>query len=148
MFNTIAQLCARELIFVLAFFAMTSVVVFSPQARAAAFLWSVLTVLSVWGLTLGLEYVIGRKRPYVAHGSKPLGKFWTPTSSFPSAHSALAGCLASIIAFHHVILGGFAIFVAFLVALARVYVRVHYFSDVVVGVFIGFLWGFFWYHGG
>lgn len=99
-----------------------------------------LLILCAWGLAVVLELAIRRPRPYKALGKKPLDRFWTPTPGMPSSHAAIAFALASAAA----AVGPAWIPAAFfataaIVATGRVYVGVHYVSDVLVGAVVGFV---------
>lgn len=96
-------------------------------------------VVMAWGLALVLEFLIGRRRPFLALGKKPLAKFWVPSPSFPSSHAAIAFALA----FASMQMGA-GVAAAFLcaaafVAAGRVYVGVHYLSDVLAGAVVGMI---------
>ncbi len=96
-------------------------------------------VFVTWVLTVGLEFLFRRPRPYATLGKKPLDAFWTPAPSFPSSHSAVAFALAFAAALVVPAPLAAAFFVvAALVAAGRVYVGVHYLSDVLAGAVVGF----------
>ena len=87
-----------------------------------------------------------RARPFMTHEVHQLiSGVWT-TKSFPSDHSALAFAMAtSLFLFDHK-LGIGALVVAFFIAISRVFVGVHYPSDILVGSLIGIFWSIFFYH--
>ncbi|GAA1713350.1 hypothetical protein GCM10009765_73040 [Fodinicola feengrottensis] len=82
--------------------------------------------------------LINRPRPFVAmpHVLQLLPH--AADSSFPSDHAMVAGALAAGILLIHRRLGLVAVVFACLLAFARVYVGVHYPSDVISGLLIGF----------
>lgn len=57
--------------------------------------------------------------------------------SFPSGHACAAMAVALPVLFHSPMIGAIALAVAFAVAASRVYLRVHYMTDVVVGQMLG-----------
>lgn len=90
-----------------------------------------------------LKAIFRRKRPFEQYHditifiNDPFG------SSFPSGHSATSFSAAVIVAAFHPILGAIALFIAAGVAFSRMYLRVHFFSDVMVGVTTGILCSLF-----
>jgi membrane-associated phospholipid phosphatase len=103
-------------------------------SRRPALLRAMRTVFLAYLLNIGLKYVVRRKRPAI-EGLPPLAS--TVTSlSFPSAHSTTS--FAAARALVRVGLPPAPVYAAALVmALSRVYVGVHYPSDVVAGVALG-----------
>ena len=79
-------------------------------------------------LVLLLKFSFLRPRPEI-------GVFSEIGPSFPSAHTSRAFLGASLIKYHR----GILIVVAVLVAFSRLYLGVHYFSDVVFGAMNGIL---------
>jgi undecaprenyl-diphosphatase len=92
-----------------------------------------------WLLAQGAKTRVSRERPYEAEGVVRLIR--PPTgSSYPSGHAAVAAAMMSVIAADgeravRVMAGGLVVFVA----TSRVYVGVHYPSDVLGGAGIGLL---------
>jgi membrane-associated phospholipid phosphatase len=94
---------------------------------------------TTWMLSQGAKTRVKRARPYEADGVIRLIR--PPTgSSYPSGHAAVAAAMLSVVAAEgapalRIVAGGLTTFVA----ASRVYVGVHYPSDVVGGVGIGLL---------
>jgi len=97
------------------------------------------------GIFLVVTLLVDRKRPPVGHlDAAP------PTSSFPSGHTAAAvalygalAVLASQRARSALVRGLFialAVVVPLVVAASRMYRGMHYFSDVLGGLALGWLW--------
>lgn len=89
---------------------------------------------------LFLKQVVGRIRPYDAYPIiEPLvERLQDP--SFPSGHSAISFCVAMIYYYQAPKkIGVAAVVLAGLIALSRLYVGVHYPSDVVAGIALGCL---------
>jgi undecaprenyl-diphosphatase len=88
-------------------------------------------------LAHGLKEIFGRERPpEVDPGLGSLVPI-PGNSSFPSGHSATAFAAATAVAVLCPRLRPFALAIAAAVALSRVYLRVHFPLDVVVGALIG-----------
>ncbi|MFC1787649.1 phosphatase PAP2 family protein [Patescibacteria group bacterium] len=97
------------------------------------------TVTLAWLVTLALEYLIKRPRPYEVGDSEPLISMWVHTPSFPSAHATIAFAVAGMVFWHQKPAGIILLILAALVAYSRVYVGVHYPTDVLAGALVGFV---------
>ena len=124
--DTLMRVSGRELIFAIIFVAWL----------VAG--WKVLLAAAVgWIVSVVIEFIIRRPRPFKALHHKPRARYWVPTPSFPSTHTTISfACAAFAFAVSPtvgIILG----ILASLVAIARVYAGVHYISDVVAGMILG-----------
>ena len=99
------------------------------RARAA---WAFITMMLAWMVGLGAKYLFQRARPVL---EDPVST--SPGYSFPSGHAAtaVAGALsgARLVPAAAPVLWGLAT----LMAVSRIYVGVHYPSDVVAGAMLG-----------
>lgn len=86
-----------------------------------------------------LKSLFGRGRP-VRQIEHPLPIRIPLTSSFPSGHATAAFCGAVLLSDEDP-LAGLYFASAIIVALSRVYVKIHHASDVVAGVFVGLTLG-------
>lgn len=97
-----------------------------------------LSLLSASALCHGLKMLIDRARPDLWPGLLPL----PPDAAFPSAHSAQAMAFAVALCFllpprRRLTVGGGFILLAGLVGVSRLYLQVHWPSDVVAGWLLG-----------
>ena len=91
-----------------------------------------------------LKWLVGRDRPTVEHLIGSAG------SSFPSGHTAMAAAGWAAIALvlgrslphHRRLLAGFAIAIALIVATSRALLGVHWLTDVIAGLIVGWSWFF------
>lgn len=92
-----------------------------------------------------IRFFYYRPRPFLDHSISQLIPH-DLTASFPSGHAALFFALAAMIFFYHKKIGSFFLAGAFLIGLARILAGVHYPSDILVGVLVGFFsgWLVFW----
>ena len=86
-----------------------------------------------------LKYIISRPRPFEYLHTTSIVQ--TSFSSFPSGHALAVFCILPFVA--HEFPRGKIFFwsIAVLVGLSRIYLQVHYLSDVVAGAFIGYIIG-------
>lgn len=92
-------------------------------------------------LVLGIKFTIRRQRPDGEWGAIYRN---TDPHSFPSGHAARTAMLATLaLGLGFTWLGIFLLVWMLLVSLARVWMGVHYLSDVVAGIVLGALFGWF-----
>jgi undecaprenyl-diphosphatase len=109
-----------------------------PRAAVAA----TLAVTSAALLVTALKDVVERSRPPASGaGIDPIGGV-PDSSSFPSGHAATAFAAAVAIALVYPRLGRPLVALAFVVAISRVYLGVHYLLDVTVGALLGVALGY------
>lgn len=90
-----------------------------------------------WGLARVIGLFLYRSRPYIIHEVNKLIEQLFTDKSFPSDHATIAFAIAWTIFLHSHKLGAWFLVSAVLIALGRVYVGVHYPSDVLAGALLG-----------
>lgn len=91
-------------------------------------------------------YFFMRLRPFMADIANQLIPYDGARSSFPSGHASFFFGLATVVYLYNKKLGAWFLAAAALISLARVYVGVHYPSDVLAGAIIGILVGWLIYY--
>jgi len=97
------------------------------------------------GLGKLLKISVTRLRPFIDIPNLNIKKIGIDKYSFPSGHTTGAFSLAVIIALYFPIFGLITIPLACLVGISRMYIGVHYPTDVIVGAFLGITCAFLTY---
>ena len=84
-----------------------------------------------------LKISVTRLRPFIKIPNLNIKKIGIDKYSFPSGHTTGAFSLAVIIALYFPMFGFITIPLACCVGISRMYIGVHYPTDVIVGIFIG-----------
>lgn len=87
---------------------------------------------------LGKKF-LPRRRPFIALENVLIGKKIYKDASFPSGHSTAAFCTATVISSVVPALSVVFFILATLVAVSRIYLGLHYPSDITVGAVIGII---------
>jgi undecaprenyl-diphosphatase len=98
------------------------------------------TVLARFVIVEFIRFLWQRQRPLLVEPNVNV-LFANATPSFPSGHAAFAFGLATIVYLYNKKWGVVFFILAFLVSIARVFVGVHWPSDILVGAIIGILSG-------
>ena len=119
-------------------FFITSLFLYEEKKREwIPFLW--LSFLASIIIGYLLKFIIARPRPYDALSAIALAT--ETTYSFPSLHAMIAFCALPILDFEFKQLKWFWIIFAVLVGFSRIYIGVHYLSDVIAGAILGYIVG-------
>jgi len=127
------------------FLALTSLLVWKDKKRKWIFpLWLTLAISGV--VSFLLKVTIQRLRPFqmglvsllpsLAEASHEIWNF-----SFPSSHTVFAFCAIPILSKQYPKLKNVWIGIAVLIAFSRIYLGLHFFSDVIAGALIGYIIG-------
>ncbi|MBI4145621.1 phosphatase PAP2 family protein [Candidatus Woesearchaeota archaeon] len=92
-----------------------------------------------YGLSEALKLATLRPRPYAVGDATLIGKEPLDQWSFPSKHASTTFSLAASTIMHRRVLGSVALAFSALIAYSRVYLGVHYWTDVLAGAFLGVL---------
>ena len=125
------------------FIVLTVLLLLFPRTRKAGLTAAVALVLSLLGTNLMLKPLVERPRPWLdVAGLIPLVVEKDP-ASFPSGHTsaAFAFAAAMVAALPWKAGKGAAVAVAVLMGFSRLYVGVHYPTDVLCGALLGLLYG-------
>ena len=88
-----------------------------------------------------IKHIVARPRPFVVNGAIDLIIKAPSGFSFPSSHAAVCFAVATAIFLFHKRLGIIAYIYAALVAFSRMYLYVHYPSDILGGIALGIACG-------
>jgi undecaprenyl-diphosphatase len=119
--------------------ALTLIII--PKTRKIGVTMAVAMILDGIICNLTLKPLIGRIRPYELKGAVDLIIATPSDYSFPSGHSAISFAAASAIFAHSKKWGIPALILALFVALSRLYLYVHFPTDILGGAVVGTLCG-------
>ena len=100
---------------------------------------AILAGLTAWIITLLIKHFFPTIRPFIRNGGGVDVLFKPTDGGFPSAHTALAFCLAVTVFMHDRRVGWFYLAGALVIGVARVLANVHYPVDILGGALIGTL---------
>lgn len=127
-------------------------VALSPKKIRAKLLFQIITsaVLSLFIATIVLKPIFARPRPDISNGEsvvivseQPALFSFANKYSFPSGHASVVVAVSFILAKSRKKYASVFYAVSFLTAFSRIYLGKHYPSDILAGVLIGFIIGWF-----
>jgi len=121
--------------------AMTVVMLFFKQTRKMAISMIFALMLSVIFTNLIIKNAVGRVRPYVVNDGLSLIVKAATDASFPSGHTTASFAAAVAFFMHRKKAGIPMLILAALIGISRLYVNIHYPTDVIIGVVLGILYG-------
>ena len=119
-------------------FCVCIVLLFLPGNRRIIELCMITLLLTTIFSEGVLKKVIRRQRPHITHGLEALSIRMPTSFSFPSGHTASAVACARILAAIGLQAAIPAYGYALLMAVSRVYLKVHYVTDVIAGGVLGY----------
>ena len=109
------------------------------KKKREIFLLSVCGIVFVNLLDFLIQKIYFRERPFVTFNFSPLTNISPKEPSFPSTHTALAFIFAFVIFNINKKLGIVSFIFSFLIGFSRIFVGVHWPSDILAGILLGFL---------
>lgn len=92
---------------------------------------------ATWFVVQVIKVLVAHPRPFLVLTNVNLLVPGQMGYSFPSAHAAMTFAVATVVYFYHKRLGQLLYAFALVVGMSRIYVGVHYPTDVLVGALIG-----------
>jgi len=108
-----------------------------------AFKLSLSLLSSAWLGNIVIKPLFERKRPYQVYQDLKRIPRKINDYSFPSGHSITSFSVATTMFFIDPIIGSCFYFLALFIAYSRIYLNMHYFSDIVIGALLGIIVGAF-----
>lgn len=120
------------------YFALFFLILLLIAKKYSFFLFSSINFGVVSGINKLIKYAVNRPRPFLLHDVILRVSNIPISPSFPSGHTTTAFMIATLLSWKYKKYNYIFYSFAFLVGFSRIYIGVHYPSDVVVGAIIGF----------
>lgn len=121
--------------------ALTVVLLLAPKTRRAGAAMAAALVLEALVCNLGIKPLVGRTRPCDVNTAIQLLIDRPADFSFPSGHTGASFAAVGALYFSRCRLWGGATVLAVLISFSRLYLYVHYPSDVLAGALLGIMAG-------
>lgn len=118
---------------------LVGVLILLALRKHRLFLQGMFASILAYGMNALIGILIPRHRPFVDYGVAKLIEKSAESKSFPSDHAALAFAIAAVVAYAYPRWGWLLFICAILIALSRIYVGVHYPTDIIAGACVGIL---------
>lgn len=124
------------------FWIVLALVLLIPKAtRKTGCMMAVALILGLVVCNITIKPLVGRIRPYDVKGIEPYLASIQHDPSFPSGHTTASFECATVILIRHRKWGIAACVLAALIAFSRMYLYVHYPTDILAGLVLGVIFG-------
>ncbi len=128
------------------YYIFLALLLINKKTRKVGIVMGIAMILNYLISNLGLKPLVARIRPYDINTTVEILVHKPSSYSFPSGHSAQAFTVASAFLFMKYHYAKPMLVLAAIIAFSRVYLYVHYPTDVIAGAAIGMLCGYLAYH--
>lgn len=140
--NTVLKLCYNFLPFIM-FVSYGILIVFMFFSDIKIFARITLSPLTVFAIVTFFRKIFNRPRPYEKFATKSVFGKNKKGESMPSRHTACAFIIAMAFMYVSIPLGIAYLIISTLIMISRVLAGVHFISDVISGMAISLLYGYF-----
>lgn len=137
--DTIAIFLAQDLIYFFPFFAGLAYFLQADKKFLKITLLTLICLSIVFIIEFFFKRFHFRARPFAFLEFSPLIDFSPKEASFPSLHTALSFAVAFVVYFINKNWGVFFLVLALSIGFSRIYVGVHWPSDIIAGFFLAFV---------
>ena len=128
------------------YYVILALLLINKKTRKVGIVMGIAMILNFVICNLGLKPLVARTRPYDINTVVEILVHKPSSYSFPSGHSAQAFCVASALLFTKFKYAKPMFIFACVVGFSRLYLYVHFLSDVLGGAAVGMLCGYLAYH--
>ncbi|MCR8920773.1 phosphatase PAP2 family protein [Parasutterella secunda] len=125
--------------------ALAALLLIIERYRQSGLAVSIALLIDFVAVNLIIKPLVGRERPCDVTVPEDMLLACLSDHSFPSGHTAAAFAAAFALFLYHKRAGSAALILAFLMGFSRLYLFVHFPSDVIAGALLGLIFGFIGY---